>query len=81
MIFANQFLSEVSTTQAIKEENFEVNIFSYFVKSLLDCTLLLYCTVQGADNKLGQFLGLDIYATADHRNVLQHFLESCLSLV
>jgi hypothetical protein len=41
----------------------------------------IFFTIQGADNKLGQFLGLDIYETADHRNVLQHFLESCLSLV
>jgi hypothetical protein len=38
-------------------------------------------SIQGADNKLGQFLGLDIKATADHRNFLQYFLESCPSLV
>ncbi len=38
-------------------------------------------TVQGADNKLGQFLCQDIYATANHRNCLRHSLESCSSLV
>ncbi len=38
-------------------------------------------TIQGADNKLGQFLIQDIYATANHRNCLRHSLESCLSLV
>jgi hypothetical protein len=32
--------------------------------------------LQGADNKLGQFLSQDIYATANHRNCLQHSLES-----
>jgi len=37
--------------------------------------------VQGADNKLGQFLIQDIYATANHRNCLRHSLESCPSLV
>ncbi len=37
--------------------------------------------VQGADNKLGQFLGQDIEATANHRNVLRHSLESYSSLV
>ncbi len=36
--------------------------------------------IQGADNKLGQFLSKDIYATANHRNCLPHSLESCLSL-
>jgi hypothetical protein len=35
-----------------------------------------YQAIQGADNKLGQFLSLDIYATANHRNCLQHSLES-----
>jgi hypothetical protein len=37
--------------------------------------------IQGADNKLGQFLGQDIEASANHRNVLRHSLESYLSLV
>ena len=43
----------------------------------------VHCTysVQGADNKLGQFLGQDIEATANHRNVLRHSLESYSSLV
>ncbi len=38
-------------------------------------------TVQGADDKLGQFLDQDIEALANHRNVLRHSLESCPSLV
>jgi hypothetical protein len=37
--------------------------------------------VQGADDKLGQFLDQDIEASANHRNVLRHSLESCPSLV
>jgi hypothetical protein len=37
--------------------------------------------IQGADDKLGQFLDQDIEASANHRNVLQHSLESCPSLV
>ncbi len=37
--------------------------------------------IQGADNKLGQFLGQDIEATANHKNVLRHSLESYSSLV
>ncbi len=37
--------------------------------------------IQGADDKLGQFLDQDIEATANHRNVFLHFLESCPSLV
>ncbi len=37
--------------------------------------------IQGADNKLGQFLSQDMYATANHRNCLRHSLESCPSLV
>jgi hypothetical protein len=37
--------------------------------------------LQGADNKLGQFLGQDIEATANHRNVLRHSLKSYSSLV
>jgi hypothetical protein len=37
--------------------------------------------IQGADNKLGQFLNQDIYGTANHRNNLRHSLESCRSLV
>jgi hypothetical protein len=38
-------------------------------------------SVQGADNKLGQFLNQDIYRPANHRNNLRHSLESCPSLV
>jgi hypothetical protein len=37
--------------------------------------------IQGADNKLGQFLSQDILATADHRNCLRHSLERGPSLV
>ncbi len=37
--------------------------------------------IQGADDKLGQFLRQDIYAPANQRNCLQHSLESCLSLL
>jgi hypothetical protein len=43
------------------------------------CIILPY--IQGADNKLGQFLGQDIEATANHRKVLRHSLESYSSLV
>ncbi len=38
-------------------------------------------TVQGADDKLGQLLDQDIEATANHRDVLRHFLERCPYLV
>ncbi len=37
--------------------------------------------VQGADDKLGQFLDQDIETSANHRNVLRHSMESCPSLV
>jgi hypothetical protein len=37
--------------------------------------------LQGADDKLGQFLDKDFEASANHRNVLRHSLESCPSLV
>ena len=37
--------------------------------------------IQGADDKLGQFLAQDIEASASHRNFLQHSLKSCSSLV
>ncbi len=37
--------------------------------------------IQGADDKLGQFLSQDIWATANHKNCLQHSLESCPSLL
>ncbi len=37
--------------------------------------------IQGADDKLGQFLSQDIKATAYHRNCLRHSLERCPSLV
>jgi hypothetical protein len=43
-------------------------------------TDILY-VLQGADDKLGQFLDQDIEASANHRNVLRHSLESCPSLV
>ncbi len=35
--------------------------------------------IQGADDKLGQFLDQDIETSANHRNVLRHSLESCPS--
>ncbi len=38
-------------------------------------------SIQGADDKLGQFLDQDIEASASHRNVLRHSLKSCSSLV
>jgi hypothetical protein len=41
----------------------------------------LHMHILGADDKLGQFLDQDIEATANHRNVLRHSLESCPSLV
>jgi hypothetical protein len=37
--------------------------------------------IQGADDKLGQFLDQDFEASANHRNVLRLSLESCPSLV
>ncbi len=37
--------------------------------------------IQGADDKLGQFLDQDIEASAYHRNCLRHSLEGCRSLV
>jgi len=37
--------------------------------------------VQGADDKLGQFLNQDIEESANHRNVLRHSLESYTSLL
>jgi hypothetical protein len=37
--------------------------------------------IQGADDKLGQFLDQDIEASASHRNFLRHPLKSCSSLV
>jgi hypothetical protein len=46
-----------------------------------DALLNMYMYVQGADDKLGQFLSQDIWATAYHRNCLQHSLESCSSLL
>jgi hypothetical protein len=47
----------------------------------VNCVALDLDTIQGADDKLGQFLDQDIEATANHRNVLGHSLESCPSLV
>jgi hypothetical protein len=43
--------------------------------------LIVQTYIQGADNKLGQFLIQEIYATANRRNCLRHSLESCPSLV
>jgi hypothetical protein len=43
--------------------------------------LVIWCTLQGADDKLGQFLDQDIEALANHKNVLRHSFESCSSLV
>ncbi len=40
-----------------------------------------FLNIQGADDKLGQFLDQGIYATAYHRNILQVSLKSCASLV
>jgi hypothetical protein len=37
--------------------------------------------IQGADDKLGQFLDQDIEASASHRNFLRHSIKSCSSLV
>jgi hypothetical protein len=37
--------------------------------------------LQGADDKLGQFLNQDIEASANHRNVLRHCLENYTSLL
>ncbi len=37
--------------------------------------------IQGADDKIGQFLDQDIEASANHKNVLRHSLDSCPSLV
>jgi hypothetical protein len=37
--------------------------------------------LQGADDKLGQFLDQDFESSANHKNVLRHSLESCPSLV
>ncbi len=42
MIFANQCLSAVSTTPPIKEENFEVYIFSYFVLCRLNFLFFIF---------------------------------------
>ncbi len=47
----------------------------------LDYTFTKQTYIQGADNKLGQFLGQDIEASANHKNVLRHSLESFSSLV
>ena len=40
-IIANECLSAVSRTPAIKEKNFRYNFFSFFVKSLVECTFHL----------------------------------------
>ncbi len=44
-------------------------------------TNLIRQKIQGADDKLGQFLDQGIWATAYHRNILQVLLKSCASLV
>jgi hypothetical protein len=50
-------------------------------KQLTGNPLKRFWRIQDADNKLGQFLGQDIEARANHRNVLRHSLESYSSLV
>jgi hypothetical protein len=40
-----------------------------------------YTHIQGADDKLGQFLNQSFKATDYRRNVFQHSLESCTFLV
>ena len=45
------------------------------------CYILSQYQVQGADDILGQFLDQDFEASANHRNILRHSLESCPSLV
>ncbi len=55
------------------------NIFGAIVlkpRFKIDTVIMI---IQGADDKLGQFLSQDIWATANHRNCLQHSLESCPS--
>jgi hypothetical protein len=52
------------------------------VLGMLDCAKKMRGKIRGADDKLGQFLDdQDIEASAYHRNVLRHSLESCPSLV
>ncbi len=55
--------------------------FSYDHRQKIKRLAFLCDHIQGADNKLGQFLSQDIFAMADHRNCLRHSLESCSSLV
>ncbi len=43
------------------------SIGSYLVPTRF-LTPMAASKIQGADNKLGQFLSQDIYATANHRN-------------
>jgi hypothetical protein len=60
-----------------------VHIFgcSKIDRPILEIYKPLTDTVQGADDKLGQFLDQDIEASAYHRSVLRHSLESCSSVV
>jgi hypothetical protein len=55
--------------------------YSQYTSTLGVCYPFCSPLVQGADNKLGQFLGQDIEASANHRNVLRPSLESYSSLV
>ena len=51
------------------------------VRLLVTTQVQLQHSIQGADDKLGQFLDQDIETSANHRDVLRHSLESCPSLV
>ncbi len=63
--------------------------FPFMYSQKLNCysknRITMFCLpiptlIQGADDKLGRFLDQDIEASANHRNVLRHSLESCPSL-
>jgi hypothetical protein len=59
-------------------------VYQIVAKSQLNisaASLQIQFSLQGADDKLGQFLDQDIEATANHRNVWQYSLESYPSLV
>ncbi len=63
-----------------KMKNF--NLLNFILwRDLTKAISILHPQIQGADNKLGQFLIQDIYATANHRNCLRYSLESCPSLL
>jgi hypothetical protein len=56
------------------------SIGSYLVPTRF-LTPMAASKIQGADNKLGQFLSQDILASANHINCVQHSLESYPSLI